>query len=80
MRFFSDSMRHLVCYPYSIENLHAMARELGIKRCWFHAGSRYPHYDVPKLRVIEIASRTAVVKPIVVLGIVKGHAPEVYGL
>lgn len=30
----------------SLEELHAFAQSVGIKRCWFHRGSRYPHYDV----------------------------------
>lgn len=46
-------MRHLICVPYTIANLHQMAKELGIKRCWFHAG-RHPHYDMPKRRVDAI--------------------------
>jgi hypothetical protein len=33
-----------------------MAKELGIKRCWFHNG-RYPHYDIPKRRIEEILAR-----------------------
>jgi hypothetical protein len=47
--YFQDTQRHLVCKPYSRENLHDMARFLGIKRCWFHA-KPYPHYDIPKRR------------------------------
>lgn len=53
--FYVDDMRHLVCVPYSREALHAMALRLGIKRCWFHAGT-YDHYDVPKTQVQRIAS------------------------
>jgi hypothetical protein len=30
----------------SLEELHAFAEEVGIKRCWFHRGSKYPHYDI----------------------------------
>lgn len=30
----------------SLEELHEFAEKVGIKRCWFHRGSRYPHYDV----------------------------------
>jgi len=74
LRYFSDSMRHLVCWPYSIENLHAMALDLRIHRCWFHLG-HYAHYDIPKRRVAEIAQRTEVVSPRVILAIVKGGAP-----
>lgn len=29
----------------SLEELHAMARELGLKRAWFQ-DRRYPHYDL----------------------------------
>ena len=30
----------------SLEELHEFAREVDIKHCWFHRGSKYPHYDV----------------------------------
>jgi hypothetical protein len=32
----------------SLEELHTYCARVGIKRCWFHSGSRYPHYDIPK--------------------------------
>lgn len=51
-----DKNRHLICLPYSIENLHRMANEMGIKRCWYHP-SRYPHYDIPKRRQSEMEAR-----------------------
>lgn len=35
LTYYCDSMRHLVCVPYTVGNLHRMAQELGIKRCWF---------------------------------------------
>jgi len=50
MTYVTDGRRHLVCLPYSIQNLHLMAAELGIKRCWFHND----HYDIPKRRIQEI--------------------------
>ncbi len=34
----------------SIEDLHKYCASIGIKRCWFHFGSLYPHYDIPKRR------------------------------
>ena len=55
--YICDKRRHLVCLPYSINNLHKMAKDLGIKRCWFHKD----HYDIPKTRVIEITSMCQVV-------------------
>ncbi|WP_407304032.1 DUF4031 domain-containing protein [Acinetobacter sp.] len=72
MRFVCDNARHLVCVPYSIENLHAMAVELGIKRCWFHAGDK-PHYDIPKKRIVEISEKCEVVSSQEILKIIKGN-------
>jgi len=48
-----DDHRHLVCIPYSLENLHQTAKDLKIGQSWFHAG-RLPHYDIPKKRRDEI--------------------------
>lgn len=50
MDYYCDNSRHLICIPYSIENLHIMANNLNIKRCWFHK----THYDIPKRRIDEI--------------------------
>ena len=60
MQYYCDNKRHLVCQPYSIENLHLMAEELNINRCWFHNG-RLPHYDIPKKRIEEIQDKCVVV-------------------
>lgn len=57
VEYFTDRKRHLVCKPYSIENLHAMAKDLGIHRCWFHKD----HYDIPKKRIKEIESKCTIV-------------------
>ena len=72
LTYFCDNARHLVCVPYSIENLHLMARDLGIKQCWFHQGASHPHYDVPKRRVAEVKARCTVVSSRVILLIAKG--------
>jgi hypothetical protein len=53
MEYYCDDKRHLVCVPYSKENLHIMADELNIKRCWFHKD----HYDIPKKRIKEITDK-----------------------
>ena len=50
MKYYTDGKRHLVCKPYSIDNLHAMAKKLGIGKHWFHKN----HYDIPKKRIDEI--------------------------
>lgn len=75
MRFLCDDMRHLVCLPYSIENLHVMAETLGIKRCWFHNSSRgrLAHYDIPKRRLIEIMNKCERVSARETLMIIKGE-------
>ena len=56
MTYYCDNKRHLVCVPYSVENLHKMAEDLGIKKCWYHSGDK-PHYDIPKKRIQEITAK-----------------------
>lgn len=68
LQYVCDAHRHLVCIPYTIENLHRMARELGIHRGWFHGG-RHPHYDIPKRRIAEVMSKCKVVTSREILGI-----------
>lgn len=72
IEYFCDEKRHLVCKPYSIENLHKMAEDLGIKRCWFHSKPGKSHYDIPKKRIAEIKSKCTVVSSFEILGIIKG--------
>jgi len=69
LQFYCDDKRHLVCKPYSIENLHLMADELNIKRCWFHKD----HYDIPKKRIREIQNRCLKVSSIQILKIIKNE-------
>ena len=57
MTYFCDNARHLVCVPYSIANLHRMAKELGIGKHWFHKD----HYDIPKTRIAEIQAKCTLV-------------------
>ena len=57
MKYYCDQRRHLVCVPYSVDNLHRMAVVLDIKRCWFHSN----HYDIPKRRINEIQNKCIVV-------------------
>ena len=59
LTYVTDEKRHLICVPYSIENLHKMAKELDINRCWFHKN----HYDIPKKRVEEIEAKCEIVSP-----------------
>lgn len=72
MKYVADSSRHLVCVPYSIENLHKMAEDLGIHRRWFHGGRR-PHYDIPKRRIAEILGKVdEIVSSREIVGIIVG--------
>lgn len=68
MEYVCDDRRHLVCIPYSIENLHKMAEDLDIKRCWFHKD----HYDIPKRRIVEIQEKCTIVTDRDIVGIVRG--------
>lgn len=76
MQYYCDDARHLVCTPYSIDNLHTMAATLNIKRCWFHSSASYAHYDIPKKRIAEIQSKCQVVSSRIILQIVKGEFKE----
>lgn len=72
LKFYCDKARHLVCVPYSIENLHIMASELKISKSWFHK-TRFCHYDIPKKRIEEITSKCTVVSSKKILKIIKGE-------
>lgn len=78
MIYICDDKRHLICNPYIIENLHKMAKDLNIKRCWYHGG-KYPHYDIPKLRMVEIMRRSFVVTTKQLFNIIKLHMKEFSG-
>jgi hypothetical protein len=71
MKYYTDGKRHLICLPYSIENLHEMADRLGIKRCWLHNG-KMPHYDIPKTRLKEIESQCEIVSSKQIMNIIRG--------
>lgn len=68
MKYLTDGKRHLICVPYSIENLHKMAEQLEIKRCWFHKN----HYDIPKKRIKEIEAQCDFVSSRIIVDIIRG--------
>ena len=76
MKYYCDNNRHLVCVPYSIENLHKMAQNLNIKHCWFHNSKNHQHYDIPKRRIEEIKSKCQLVSSREILQIIKGTFNE----
>ena len=65
----SDDLRHLVCVPYSIENLHNMANDLNIKKCWFHKN----HYDIPLRRIEEIKIKCNLITSKEIVEIINGN-------
>lgn len=69
MIYYTDRARHLVCTPYSIENLHKMAAALDIKRCWFHKN----HYDIPKRRTEEIVRKCRIISSKDIVRIINGE-------
>ncbi len=69
MTYYCDEARHLVCLPYAVENLHAMAQALLVHRAWFHRD----HYDIPKRRIEEIMSMCTVVSSRDIVRIIKGE-------
>ena len=68
MIYLADGARHLVCLPYSVQNLHLMAERLNIKRCWFH----HHHYDIPKRRIAEIEAECTRVSSRDIVRIIRG--------
>jgi len=68
--YLCDNARHMVCKPYSLENLHCMASELNIKRAWFHK-AKFPHYDMPKKRIAELNALCVVVTQKEILAVIK---------
>ena len=71
MEYYCDLKRHLVCKPYSIENLHKMAERLDIKRCWFHKD----HYDIPKRRINIIMHECTIVSSKEIVKIIHSNLP-----
>lgn len=67
--YYCDSARHLVCVPYSIENLYKMAKDLKIDLCWKHKN----HFDIPKKRIQEITAKCQLVSSKDIVRIIKGN-------
>lgn len=68
MEYLTDGKRHLICKPYSKENLHKMAEELKIKKAWFHKN----HYDIPFSRQTEIEEKCRIISTKEMIGIING--------
>ena len=78
LKFLCDSNRHLICEPYSIANLHAMAAALGIKRWWFSGD----HYDIPERRIMDVMNKCQIVSTreiIIIIGRANPGPMPLYG-
>lgn len=75
LTYFCDKYRHLVCVPFSIENLHRMADDLKIGKHFFEysAHGRLPHYDIPAKRIKEIMQQCRVVSKEDIVNIIKNN-------
>jgi len=73
MEYYCDTDRHLVCVPYSIENLHIMVEDLNIKKCWFHKN----HYDIPKKRIKEIQEKCSIITSREIVKLIKNDTDVV---
>jgi len=72
MRFVTDK-KHLICVPYSIENLHKTAEEFKIDVCWFKKN----HYFIggyPEETIEEIAKKCKIVSQANIVEIIQ--SPE----
>jgi hypothetical protein len=48
-----------------------MAKDLNIKKCWFHNKVNKWHYDIPKTRIEEIQAKCIIVSSKEILKIIK---------
>lgn len=72
MKYYCDKDRHLICIPYSVNNLHDMAVDLKIKYCWYHK-AKFPHYDIPKKRFKEISEKCIMITNKELLRLIKNE-------
>ena len=55
--YLTDGRKNVICIPYSIENLHKMADDLGMKKKYF----KKDHYEIPDDMVSEVEDKCDVV-------------------
>lgn len=70
--YYSTSAHQLVCTPYSVENLHKMAKDLKLSRRNFDRDKHGAQYIIPRRRYKEISAKTLETTPNVVRAIKKG--------
>lgn len=46
---YSDDI-HMIS-DHSLAELHSFAKQIGLKRHWFHSSTKHPHYDLMKSKI-----------------------------
>lgn len=69
MKYVTDGKRHLVCEPYSRDNLRKMAEDLNLNKHWFHKN----HYDIPLRRKAEIEDKCEIVSTKEIIRIINSN-------
>lgn len=80
LEYYCDKKRHLVCKPYSVENLHIMAMLLSVNKCNYHGGDK-PHYDIPRTFYSRVSKECKIVSEREILQIIQeGLGKDVQGV
>lgn len=72
IRYLCDEAGHLICTPYTTENLHVAARHLTLGPL-FYKTEPYPHYAVPWMRIEDVRAKCDAVEEAAILAIVGGR-------
>jgi hypothetical protein len=69
-----DSAGHLISSE-SLDELHCFAKKIGLKREWFQAHDKHPHYDLTttRKRHLAILHGATLVSSKEIVRILKGH-------
>lgn len=67
----TDGRRHLICLPYSVQNLHYMGAQLSLGKHWYHASRG--HYDIPVTRRNELEKLCLKVPPKTIARVILNH-------
>ena len=77
MKYFCDKSRHVVCLPLTTENLHKMAKDLEIKKLWYHKSKTgLKHYDIPKYMIETVTAKCEIVTTREIIKIIRNGRKE----
>lgn len=46
----------------SLQELHTYAESIALKRCWFHAACKHPHYDIVSPSKLQAVTKDSQIK------------------